>query len=229
MVPQTVKGIKSIEKDIIRKEREALLQPKPKNSEQAFATTFGVIPLEDVAKEDKAELSDRSSDKPVALDGVRGKSDSQFWLNLDGERDKPSLEMDCVSLNDDAGQSGRVERFLMNLDCDEAVLDAKHKKGATKISGLEDLEGSNSDLEGTIDSYTQELENLYTSCLEWLLNRAPSGLFESLVIDDYDKITFKPALQILMTLVSYSNNMVRQRALQDLFMLAQWDSYCLQY
>ena len=77
--------------------------------------------------------------------------------------------------------------------------------------------------------YTQELENLYTSCLEWLLNRAPSGLFKNLVIDDYDKITFKPALQILMTLVSCSNNLVRQRALQDLFMLAQWDSYCLYF
>jgi hypothetical protein len=23
--------------------------------------------------------------------------------------------------------------------------------------------------------------------------------------------------------------MIRQRALQDLFMLAQWDSYCMQY
>lgn len=97
----------------------------------------------------------------------------------------------------------------MNLDCDEPALDTNHKKGNTKISGLEDLEDSNSDLEGSIDSYTQELENLYTSCLEWLLNRAPTGLFENLVIDDYDKITFKPALQILITLVSYSNNMVR--------------------
>ena len=74
-----------------------------------------------------------------------------------------------------------------------------------------------------IDDYTQELENLYTSCLEWLLNRAPSGLFKNLMIDDYDKITFQPALQILMTLVSYSNNLVRQRALQDFHTLAQLD------
>ena len=43
---------------------------------------------------------------------------------------------------------------------------------------------------GGIDDYTQELENLYTSCLEWLLNRSPSGLFKNLIIDDYDKITF---------------------------------------
>ena len=63
--------------------------------------------------------------------------------------------------------------------------------------------------DGGIDDYTHELENLYTSCLEWLLNRSPNGLFKNLIIDDYDKITFQPALQILMTLVSYSNNLVR--------------------
>ena len=74
-----------------------------------------------------------------------------------------------------------------------------------------------------IDDYTQELENLYTSCLEWMLNRSPTNLFKTLIIDDYDKITFEPALQILMTLVSYSNNLVRQRALQDLHTLAQLD------
>ena len=77
---------------------------------------------------------------------------------------------------------------------------------------------------GSIDDYTQELENLYTSCLEWLLNRSPNSLFKNLIIDDYDKITFQPALHILMTLVSYSNNLVRQRALQDLHTLAQLDS-----
>jgi hypothetical protein len=43
------------------------------------------------------------------------------------------------------------------------------------------------------------------------------------MIDDYDKITFLPAMQVLMKLVTHSNNMVRQRALQDMFMLAQWD------
>ena len=82
---------------------------------------------------------------------------------------------------------------------------------------------ADADENGSIDDYTQELENLYTSCLEWLLNRSPNGLFKNLIIDDSDKITFEPALQILMTLVSYSNNLVRQRALQDLHTLAQLD------
>jgi len=41
-----------------------------------------------------------------------------------------------------------------------------------------------------IDDYTVELENLYTSCLEWILNRAPSDLYKTLMIDDYDKIMF---------------------------------------
>ena len=36
MVPQTVKGIKSIEKDQIRKERAAMMQPK-----KLLMTTFG--------------------------------------------------------------------------------------------------------------------------------------------------------------------------------------------
>lgn len=74
------------------------------------------------------------------------------------------------------------------------------------------------------DDFTSELENLYTSCLEWILNRVPQGLFKNLMIDDYDKITFLPAMQVLMKLVTHSNNMMRQRALQDMFMLAQWDS-----
>ena len=82
---------------------------------------------------------------------------------------------------------------------------------------------ADADENGSIDDYTQELENLYTSCLEWLLNRSPNGLFKNLIIDDSDKITFEPALQILMTLVSYSNTLVRQRALQALHTLAQLD------
>jgi hypothetical protein len=45
-----------------------------------------------------------------------------------------------------------------------------------------------------------------------------------MMVDDYDKITFLPAMQVLMVLVTNSNNLVRQRALQDMFMLAQWDS-----
>jgi hypothetical protein len=75
------------------------------------------------------------------------------------------------------------------------------------------------------DEYTLELENLYTSCLEWILNRAPSSLFSNIVVDDFDKVSFTPALSLLMTLVTYSNNLLRQKALQDLHMLARWDSY----
>jgi hypothetical protein len=71
MMPQTVKGIKSIEKDILRQEKEAMMQPKKMNfvleeTEQAYA----------------------------------------------------------VDSADEAIHSGRVERFLMNLDCDNA----KHEK-----------------------------------------------------------------------------------------------------
>jgi hypothetical protein len=48
---------------------------------------------------------------------------------------------------------------------------------------------------------TQELSNLYTSCLEWILNRPVSTLNSQLMIDDYDKIQYPAALELLMNLV----------------------------
>ena len=60
------------------------------------------------------------------------------------------------------------------------------------------------------DSQTKELENLYTACIEWMLDRAPSALDRTnTMIDEHDKIVFEPALQVLMSLVSHSNNLVR--------------------
>ena len=68
---------------------------------------------------------------------------------------------------------------------------------------------------------TREFESLYNACLEWILNRGSSTVVsKTLMIDDYDKVVFGPALQVLMVLVTNSSNLVRQRALQDLFMLA---------
>jgi len=58
------------------------------------------------------------------------------------------------------------------------------------------------------DQISQELESLYTACLEWILNRPSSGT-KALMIDDYDKISFEPALQILLGLVAHSNNFLR--------------------
>jgi len=44
------------------------------------------------------------------------------------------------------------------------------------------------------DDYTLELENLYTSCLEWIISRAPSSLYENIVIDEVDKVGYQPAI-----------------------------------
>lgn len=44
------------------------------------------------------------------------------------------------------------------------------------------------------DCYTQQLENLYTSCLEWIISRAPSSLNENIVIDECDKVGYQPAI-----------------------------------
>ena len=48
---------------------------------------------------------------------------------------------------------------------------------------------------------TLELSNLYTSCLEWILNRPVSTLNSQLMIDDYEKIQYPAALVLLMNLV----------------------------
>ena len=40
------------------------------------------------------------------------------------------------------------------------------------------------------------------------------------MIDEYDKVGFRPAIQPLLTLVTYSNNSIRQKALTDFLMLA---------
>jgi hypothetical protein len=67
------------------------------------------------------------------------------------------------------------------------------------------------------------MENLYTSCLEWIISRAPSSLNEGIVIDECDKVGYQPAIQLLLTLVTHSNNTIRQKALTDFEMLANMD------
>lgn len=48
------------------------------------------------------------------------------------------------------------------------------------------------------NSVKNELESLYTACLEWILDRqgpqSNTGAKTTLMIDDYDKISFEPAL-----------------------------------
>jgi hypothetical protein len=67
------------------------------------------------------------------------------------------------------------------------------------------------------------MENLYTSCLEWIISRAPSSLNEGIVIDECDKVGYQPAIQLLLTLVTHSSNTIRQKALTDFEMLANMD------
>lgn len=60
--------------------------------------------------------------------------------------------------------------------------------------------------------------------MEWIISRAPSSLYENIVIDECDQVKCIPHLQLLTTLVTHSNNLIRQRALTDLEMLAKWDA-----
>ena len=43
------------------------------------------------------------------------------------------------------------------------------------------------------------------------------------MIDDFDKIQYPAAIELIINLVSQSNDLLRQRALMDFYMLSQWD------
>jgi hypothetical protein len=47
-----------------------------------------------------------------------------------------------------------------------------------------------------------DLGNLYTSCLEWILDKPISTLDSQLMIDDYDKIQHPAAIELIINLVS---------------------------
>lgn len=72
-----------------------------------------------------------------------------------------------------------------------------------------------------IEEFNYGIEALYVSILEWLLNRSPSNLNEPLMIDDSDEIHNPNVLMILFNLVKYSNDLIKQKALQDFQMLAK--------
>lgn len=69
------------------------------------------------------------------------------------------------------------------------------------------------------ENTSKDLSNLYTSCLEWILNKPISNLNSQLMIDDYDKIQYPAAIDLIINLISQSNDLLRQRALMDFYML----------
>lgn len=72
-----------------------------------------------------------------------------------------------------------------------------------------------------LEDYNQGIEVLYISILEWMLNRSTSNLNEPLMIDDSDEINNSNVLIILFNLIKNSNDILKQKALQDFQMLAK--------
>lgn len=129
------------------------------------------------------------------------------------EDDIRELALICVTA---MRKKKKPSEFQMLLEkpkfADSSILNTNLTvKGINKIEGsLEDEESQHKSVQSSTvlnatneiqsaetrqsDDYTNELENLYTSCLEWILNRAPSQLFKTMMVDDYDKITFLPAM-----------------------------------
>ena len=64
----------------------------------------------------------------------------------------------------------------------------KTKSMKGKVEDEEDIQDKLFLEEFDNEQTTLELSNLYTSCLEWILNRPVSSLNSQLMIDDYDKI-----------------------------------------
>lgn len=72
-----------------------------------------------------------------------------------------------------------------------------------------------------VEEFNLGIEALYVSILEWLLNRSPSNLNEPLMIDDSDEINNPNVLIICFNLIKHSNDLLKQKALQDFQMLAK--------
>ena len=72
-----------------------------------------------------------------------------------------------------------------------------------------------------IEEFNQGIEAVYISLLEWMLNRSPSSLNEPLMIDDSDEINNSNVLIICFNLLTHSNDLLKQKALQDFQMLSK--------
>lgn len=76
-----------------------------------------------------------------------------------------------------------------------------------------------------VEEFNLGIEALYVSILEWLLNRSPSNLNEPLMIDDSDEINNSNVLILCFNLIKHSNDLLKQKALQDFQMLAKLNKH----
>lgn len=57
--------------------------------------------------------------------------------------------------------------------------------------------------------------------MEWLLHKTPVSLGGSIMIDDTDKINSISAIYVLMRLYKVTNDLVKERMIHELFVLAK--------
>ncbi len=92
---------------------------------------------------------------------------------------------------------------------------------ATQISQLKAEEEQNVP-ETTESGVTHDI--LYNSLLEWLLQKKPAPIGATVMIDDSDKITSPSVILIMIKFYKHATEEVRQRMIQDLYMLVKWNS-----
>ncbi|KAL4509991.1 hypothetical protein ABPG72_010184 [Tetrahymena utriculariae] len=68
-----------------------------------------------------------------------------------------------------------------------------------------------------------DFEPLYISIMEWILQRQPGNLDNTIIITDKDNITSNHALQILMSFYNHCNNNLRPVIIQDLQLVVKWN------
>ena len=91
-------------------------------------------------------------------------------LDLKDDQDSPGKNMILDGENLDAGN---LPGYILSHTSTQAInqqLKPNRRDMKRLVQKKRNLINQHT---GEIDDYTQELENLYTSCLEWLLNRAP--------------------------------------------------------
>ena len=136
------------------------------------------------------------------------------------EEQSPMATSKSSSSRPDFGMQGNLTLEINNLGITQTDLTYinTYKGNNEVVMTIDCLET------GSEDAQTNaEIESLYISTLEWILNRVPAELNSPLMIDETDQIQFPPAIGLFMCIVSHSRNTVKQRAFQDLLMLAKWN------
>ncbi len=130
--------------------------------------------------------------------------------------------------NDDIPEEEKVE----NANKDDDILPPPETEAVVveseKQEVIEEIKTPTHDLDKLLRSQSSpstvvisasDYEPLYTSLLEWLLNKAPASIEGSVMIDDTDQIKSINVVFIILRLFRQVPESVKQKMIQDLYML----------